>query len=179
MNGFTNFISGLRALKIVLRVSANRLLAHPNETEENLVYRSLLDVNTPKINAKDMPLFKSIVNDLFPNSTSDENNYDWLREPFERNCIEKHYQPVETLYKKLIETYEMSKYRQGLMLIGNPYTGKSFTLKTLIDATIIKNNSQNNKMDIGMNQNIQFVHFFHFVYFDIYVLKAIYIKNNS
>lgn len=144
----------MRGLKIVLRVSANRLLTHPNESEENIVYRSLLDVNTPKINAKDMPLFKRIAGDLFPKSTSDEKNYDWLRKPFERNCIEKQYQPVETLYKKLIETYQMSKYRQGLMLIGNPYTGKSFILKTLIDATIAKNNLQNNQMDIGIHQNL-------------------------
>lgn len=149
-----SLILGLRGLKIVLRVSANRLLTHPNESEENLIYRSLLDVNTPKIKANDMPLFKSIIDDLFPKSTAEEKTYNWLREAFEHNCSVKQYQPIETLYEKLVETYEMSRYRQGVMLIGNPYTGKSFVLKTLTDVVIAENKLQNNDMDIGMNRNI-------------------------
>lgn len=96
-----------------------------------------------------MSFFKSIVSDLFPKAISKElANYDWLREAFDRKCSENNYQPVELLYRKLIETYEMSTYRQGVMLLGNPFTGKSFTLKTLIDAMKIKHQIEN--MDIGM-----------------------------
>lgn len=138
-------------MKIALRVSASRLLAEPDETEENLIYRSLLDVTLPKINPQDIALFKSIINDLFPNATSKEKNYDWLREAFEKNCNGKGYQQVEPIYKKLVESYEMSGYRQGIMLIGNPYTGKSFVLRTLIDAIKSKNQLENNDMDLGMD----------------------------
>lgn len=132
-----------------MRVSANRLLTQLNETEENLIYRTLLDVNLPKINQQDIPLFTSIISDLFPNANSEEKEYDWLRDAFERKCNEKNYQPIESLYKKLIESYEMSGYRQGIMLIGNPYTGKSFVLRTLIDAIKSKNQLGNNDMDLG------------------------------
>ncbi|XP_031627371.1 dynein heavy chain 12, axonemal [Contarinia nasturtii] len=140
---------GLRSLKIALRISANRILAQPDEIEENLIYQSLLDVNLPKINPKDVPLFKSIVSDLFPKAISRESNtYDWLREAYERKCSDNNYQPVEALYRKLIETYEMSVFRQGVMLLGNPHTGKSFVLKTLIDAIKLKHQLDNNNMDI-------------------------------
>lgn len=137
-------------MKIALRVAANRLLLHPDECEENLIYRSLLDVNAPKINPPDLPLYKSVIDDLFMNVTSEEKTYDWLREVFERKCSEKCYQPIETMYRKLVETYEMSGYRQGVMLIGNPYTGKSFTLRTLIDAIQSKEKLEQHEMDFGM-----------------------------
>lgn len=136
-------------MKIALRVSANRLLAQLDETEENVIYRSLLDVNLPKIHPNDIPLFKSIINDLFSNAISEEKNYNWLRETFERGCNEKDYQPVESLYRKLVETYEMSGYRQGVMLMGNSYTGKSFVLRTLIEAMKSKEQLESNEMDLG------------------------------
>lgn len=143
-------------MKIALRVSANRLLTHLNETEENVIYRSLLDVNIPKIHPNDIPLFKSIINDLFPNAISEEKmiGYDWLRETFERRCNEKKYQTVESLYRKLVETYEMSSYRQGVMLIGNPYTGKSFVLQTLIEAMKSKEQLESNEMDLGILEKV-------------------------
>lgn len=145
------FVLGLRGLKIVLRVAANRLLKHFNETEENLIHRTLLDVNLPRINQQDIPLFTSIINDLFPNANSEEKEYDWLRDAFERKCNEKNYQPVKSLYKKLVESYEMSGYRQGIMLIGNPYTGKSLVLHTLIDAVKSKHQLESSDMDLGEN----------------------------
>lgn len=108
-------------------------------------------MNLPKIHPNDIPLFKSIINDLFPNAISEEKNYDWLRETFERKCNENNYQPVESLYRKLIETYEMSGYRQGVMLIGNPYTGKSFVLRTLIEDVKSKEQLESNEMILGMH----------------------------
>lgn len=130
-------------------MAANRLLTYSNQTEENIVYQSLLDVNIPKINPTDMPLCKSIIDDLFPNESLEEKNYNWLQEAFERKCNEKTYEPIEKQYRKLIEIYEMSGHRQGVMLIGNPYTGKSFILKTLIDAIKTKNQLENHEMDFG------------------------------
>lgn len=150
----STFIPGLRGLKIALRVSANRLLTETNVTEENLIYRSLLDVNLPKINSQDITIFKRVINDLFPNAITGEKNYEWLRQEYERRCKEKDYQPVESLYRKLVESYEMSGYRQGLMLIGNPYTGKSFVLRTLIDAIKSMKQLVNDDMDLGMHKKI-------------------------
>lgn len=64
-------------------------------------------------------------------------------------CCDNGYQSVESQYKKLVETFEMSSFRQGVMLVGHPYTGKSFVLKTLIDAIKTKNQLKPNDLDVG------------------------------
>lgn len=144
-------------MKIFLQVAANRLiLIQTNETEESIIYKSLLDVNTPKINTKDMPMFKSVIDDLFPNVSIEETTHDWLKKAYEQRCIEKDYQPVESQYRKLVEINDMSGYRQGIMLVGNPYTGKSFLLKTLTDAIIAKNKLSNGDIDLGMSNLLNF-----------------------
>lgn len=135
---------------MVLRVSANRFLLEPDETEESLVYKSLRDIIVPGIKPKDLSLFNSIIDDLFTKSRSNNNNYKWLRDTFEQNCNECGYEPVDQVYKKLCEVYEMSVYRKGIVLIGNPYTGKSFVLNTLAAAIAAKNHISVNEMDIGM-----------------------------
>lgn len=135
---------------MVLRVSANHLLLEPDEIEENLVCRSLRDIMVPGIKTTDLSLFNSIVDDLFPQIKSNNSNYKWLRDRFEQNCEECGYEPVDAVYKKLCEVYEMSVYRKGIVLVGNPYTGKSFVLKTLTAATAAKHGLNIDEMDIGM-----------------------------
>lgn len=136
-------------MKVALRASANRLLSQPDESEENLIYRSLLDVIMPEINPSDLPLFNSIIDDLFPKTTKENKGYEWLREIFEKKCNENGYDPVDALYKKLVEAYELSGYRKGVILVGNPYTGKSFVLRTLTEAVATKKNLNDDDMDLG------------------------------
>ena len=141
--------------------------------EENVVYQSLRDIIVPGIKPDHLSLFNSIIDDLFPKISTAANatNYKWLRDTFEQKCNEYDYEPVDLVYKKLCEVYEMSVYRKGIVLIGNPYTGKSFVLKTLAAAIAAKNHLSANEMDIGMifalallyicfeNFNIVFYHF--------------------
>lgn len=136
-------------MKLVLRLSANRLLLEPEEIEENLVYQSLRDIIVPGIKANDLLLFNSIIDDLFENTNRSHGNYKWLRDTFEQKCNESGYEPVDLVYKKLCEVYEMSVHRKAVALIGNPYTGKSFVLKTLAAAIAAKNQIDVNEMDIG------------------------------
>lgn len=145
----SNFV-GLQSVKTVLRVSANRCLLEPDETEENIVYRSLRDIIVPAIKPNDLSLFSSIIDDLFPKANSNNSYYVWLRDTFERKCDEYGYEPVDEVYKKLLEVYEMSVYRKGIVLMGNPYTGKSFVLKTLAAAIAAKHRINVNELDIGM-----------------------------
>lgn len=120
-----------------------------DDDDEKLVYRSLLDVNLPKIHPNDWPVFKSIIEDLFPGSAPEKKDFIWLREIFESECKEKNFQIVDELFMKLIETYEMMGFRHSLMLIGNPYTGKSFILKVLVKALIASQNSNVVNVDCG------------------------------
>lgn len=133
-----------------MRLSAIRILLESDEIEENLVSQSLRDVVVPGIKPKDLPLFNSIIDDLFPSTNQNNINYKWLRDTFEQKCNESGYEPVDLVYKKLCEVYEMSLHRKAIALIGNPYTGKSFVLKTLAAAIAEKNQIDVNEVDIGM-----------------------------
>ena len=55
----------MRALKAILTAAGNlkRVL---NEIEEVICLRALMDVNVPKFTLNDVPLFMSIISDLFP-----------------------------------------------------------------------------------------------------------------
>lgn len=121
----------MRAVKTVLSACGNIKRALPDENEDILLLRSLLDVNLPKFLTIDIPLFEGIISDLFPGIKSMETDYSLMKREFLIVCQELNLQPEECFFTKIVQTFEMMIVRHGFMMVGDPYAGKSVTLKVL------------------------------------------------
>ncbi|KAI5076359.1 hypothetical protein GOP47_0008424 [Adiantum capillus-veneris] len=130
---------GMRAVKSVIVAAGNLKRAYPDENEDVLLLRGLRDVNVPKFLSQDLPLFAGIITDLFPGVQPPQISYDDLLKALSSVCSELNIQPVEAFTTKVIQLYETTLVRHGLMLVGPTGGGKTMCYRSLAMAMTLLN----------------------------------------
>ncbi|XP_072745723.1 dynein axonemal heavy chain 1 [Anoplolepis gracilipes] len=138
---------GMRAVKTVIVAMGNLKREQKDLKENQICVRALKDVNVPKFLKDDLKLFNDIVSDLFPGLIEklvDYGNYWTILEAGIRKSIEQMgLQDVNDFVRKVIQLYETTLVRSGLMLVGPTASGKTKCYEVLKHAcTSLKNQSQ-------------------------------------
>ena len=125
---------GMRAVISVLIAAGNLRKQDPNEKEDIQVLRAINEVNEAKFLSIDLPLFKAITVDLFPDTKIPEIDVKKLTECLHKTIADKGLQSVDYFIDKIFQIYQMILVRHGLMVVGEPYGGKTSAIQILSDA---------------------------------------------
>ena len=125
---------GMRAVKTVISAAGNLKRAFQDMPEDEIVLRAIKDVNVPKFLVDDLKLFNGIVSDLFPYTKMKEMDYGPFEEAIKTSCSTLQLQPVPGYVTKVIQLYETTVVRHGLMLVGPTGSGKTQCYKVLQNA---------------------------------------------
>jgi len=125
---------GMRAVSAVINTSGLLKFDNMDMNEDQLVLRAIRDVNAPKFLKDDLPLFENIIKDLFPGVERPKVDYGSLHEQILKACEFYKLQPVQKFIDKVIQLYDTTQVRHGLMIVGPAGGGKTCNYKVLARA---------------------------------------------
>ena len=126
---------GLRNILSVLRTAgASKRAAPPDKSEVYLLMRTLRDMNMSKFVAEDVPLFLSLIEDLFPGEKAERSLFGGLNTALEKTVRERGLQCHPNWINKCIQIYETQLVRHGIMVVGPSGSGKSSAIDCLAAA---------------------------------------------
>ncbi|CAD7698753.1 unnamed protein product [Ostreobium quekettii] len=125
---------GLRNILSVLRTAGASKRACPGNSEVFLMMRTLRDMNMSKFVAEDVPLFLSLIDDLFPGLKADRAQFPEIEGALRNIVDSKGLQQHPTWMNKCIQLYETYLVRHGIMLVGPAGAGKSSIVECLAGA---------------------------------------------
>lgn len=123
---------GLRNILSVLRTAGAVRRANPNESEESLLQRTLRDMNHSKLVADDVPLLLSLINDMFSGGNQVSSGHQEFIHELRAVIAERKLVDAPQWVEKVVQLYETSLVRHGIMVIGPPGVGKSTIYECLL-----------------------------------------------
>ena len=122
---------GMRAVITIIKAAGGLKLENINEDEDKIILAAINDSNISKFVAKDIPLFKGITQDLFPDVGIIERDMNTITEVLEEKLEEMKLDRNSLFMEKLIQFYNLIKVRHGIMIIGDSMTAKSTIMDLL------------------------------------------------
>ncbi|KAH8068253.1 dynein light chain binding protein [Aureococcus anophagefferens] len=138
---------GLRNILSVLRTAGQTKRDNPEDDEDLLIMRTLRDMNLSKFVAQDVPLFLSLLGDLFPAISMPSGGGHGDLQKVVSGVVDKYgliKHPSWNL--KVVQLYETTLVRHGIMMVGPPGSGKSTIIKVLQDALTATTGVQNKRV---------------------------------
>ena len=116
---------GLRNILSVLRTMGAAKRSNPEKSEPYLVMRTLRDMNMSKYVAEDVPLFLSLIDDLFPGLKADKATFPDVETAMTKQVNDRGLQLHPSWMSKCVQLYETYQVRHGIMLVGPTGAGKT------------------------------------------------------
>ncbi len=129
---------GLRNILSVLRTAGNTIKQERPKNgheEEMLMMRALRDMNLSKLVADDIPLFNSLLVDIFPKQTNvPKMMYNEVENAVKQTLESYNLILYPPWLLKIVQVYETSLVRHGFMLIGPTGSGKTTIINALTES---------------------------------------------
>jgi dynein heavy chain len=122
---------GLRALKSVLVMAGGLKRDAPDYSEDLVLMRALRDMNMPKFIFEDVPLFRGLIQDLFPGQNVPRVGHEDLKERVVINFTKDGYKLVDVQVDKCIQLHETMLTRHTTMVVGPTGAGKTTIIEYL------------------------------------------------
>jgi dynein heavy chain len=130
---------GLRSVKSVLNTAGALKRENPNLNEELALIQALRATNAPKFLPDDLPLFNSILTDLFPGfqmggAADPISNAALLQKAIADTLTQMKLEKVPYQVEKIVQLHDTIMVRHGVMLVGPTGGGKTTCYNVLANA---------------------------------------------
>eukprot|EP01012_Entosiphon_sulcatum_P048729 TRINITY_DN67253_c0_g1_i1.p1 TRINITY_DN67253_c0_g1~~TRINITY_DN67253_c0_g1_i1.p1 ORF type:complete len:4768 (-),score=648.87 TRINITY_DN67253_c0_g1_i1:2-12742(-) len=102
--------------------------------ETVLLLNSMSETITPKLVSDDLPLFRHLLKDIFPDAQPNPTALNKLRDAVEEVAVSRHLVPKTEWMEKILQLYQIQCIHHGLMLVGASGTGKTAAWVCLLQA---------------------------------------------